>query len=209
MNSAKNRPINGVIIIFAICLGLFIAGCSSAPSVKRVATDEVIDLSGKWNDTDSRLVSEAMIQDALSRSWLPNFKASHKGKLPVVIVGTVKNNSHEHINVETFIKDLERSLINSRDVDFVASRTEDPEIRDERKQQGQYSSEETAKREGEEIGANYILKGGINTILDQIEGKQVMFYQINLELIDIATHKKAWIGEKKIKKYIKRPSTKM
>ncbi|MBF0540221.1 MAG: penicillin-binding protein activator LpoB, partial [Nitrospirae bacterium] len=178
---------NKLTIILVICLGLVIGGCSSGPSVKRVSTDEVIDLSGKWNDTDSRFVSEAMIHDSLSRPWLGDFKSSHKGKRPVVIVGTVRNMSHEHINVQTFTKDLERALINSGDVDFVASRKEDKEIREERKQQSQYSSEETAKAEGQEIGADFILQGGINTILDKIEGREVMFYQVNLELIEIAT----------------------
>ena len=77
-------------------------------------------------------------------------------------------------------------------------------MRDELKQQSSYSSEETAKEAGEEIGADFMLKGEINTIRDKIEGEEVMFYQINLELIDIETHRKAWIGDKKIKKFIER-----
>jgi hypothetical protein len=43
-----------------------ILGCAG-PKVKRTEVDETIDLSGRWNDTDSRLVAEEMIQDCLSR----------------------------------------------------------------------------------------------------------------------------------------------
>lgn len=178
-------------------------GCAGT-RVDRVATTETIDLSGRWNDTDSRLVSEEMISDALGRPWLTRFKRDKKGKLPTVIVGTVKNRSHEHINVQTFVKDLERALINSGEVEFVASRGEREELREERKDQASHASEDTAKSEGEEIGADFMLKGTINTIQDKVSGKSVMFYQVNLELIAIETNRKVWIGEKKIKKLIKK-----
>ncbi len=188
-------------LILIVC-GLFIVGCG--PEVKRVDTKEVIDLSGKWNDTDSRFVSEEMIDDCLNRPWIQKYKRESKGELPVVIVGTVRNMSHEHINVQTFVKDLERALINSGEVEFVSNKIERGEIREERKDQARHSSEETAKSEGEEVGADFMLKGTINSILDKVEGKAVMFYQVNLELHNIKTHKVVWIGEKKIKKYIKR-----
>jgi PBP1b-binding outer membrane lipoprotein LpoB len=105
--------------------------------------------------------------------------------------------------VQTFSKDLERALVNSGEVDFVASASERKEIRSERKEQAMHSSESTAKEMGQETGADFMLKGGINTIEDKEGGKRVMFYQINLELIEIETNKKVWIGEKKIKKFIK------
>jgi uncharacterized protein (TIGR02722 family) len=187
--------------VVILMTSLMLWGCAST-NVKRVETDKVIDLSGKWNDTDSRLVSEEMIQDALNRPWHKNFLRAHNGKLPVVIVGTVRNRSHEHINTSTFIKDLERALINSGEVDFVADSTQREELRDEIKEQASHSSVETAKEAGEETGADFMLKGEINTIRDKIEGEEVMFYQVDLELIDIQSHKKVWIGDKKIKKYI-------
>lgn len=188
------------LVVLLVASFIFV-GCGKA--VKRVGVEEVIDLSGKWNDTDSRLVSEAMISDALSRPWLQTFKAG-KPKPPVVIVGTVRNLSHEHINVMTFTKDLERELINSGQVQFVAAKDEREELREERKEQSVYASEETAKEFGKEVGADYMLKGTINTILDKIEGKEVIFYQVNLELLDMQSNMKVWIGEKKIKKFISR-----
>jgi len=189
------------VLIVSLCLGFLGVGCSSI-GVQRVQTDTTIDLSGKWNDTDSRLVSEEMIQDVLSRPWHKKFMRNHEGKLPVVVVGAIRNRSHEHINTRTFVKDLEKALINSGEVDFVASQGIRKELRDEVKQQSSYSSEDTAKEAGEELGADFMLKGEINTIRDKIEGEEVMFYQVNLELIDIESHRKAWIGDKKIKKVI-------
>ncbi|MCG8635585.1 MAG: penicillin-binding protein activator LpoB [Desulfobacterales bacterium] len=182
---------------------LFAAGCAST-KVDRVEVDKTIDLSGRWNDTDSRLVSEEMVRDVLDRPWLRDHQVANQGAAPSVIVGTVRNRSDEHINTQTFVKDLERALVNSGEVDLVASSQERMEIRAERKDQASHSSEETAKEEGQEIGAGFMLQGSINTISDRLEGKEVKYYQVNLELIHIETHRKVWLGEKKIKKMVEK-----
>jgi hypothetical protein len=92
---------------------------------------EVKDLSGAWNDTDSQMVASEMMQDVLSRDWIGEFKGEQKRK-PAVIVGEMRNLSHEHINVSTFVQELQRNMINSGKVKFVASSAERGEIRDER-----------------------------------------------------------------------------
>ena len=189
-----------ILTMLAICI--LLTGCASL-KVDRVDVDKTIDLSGRWNDTDSRLVSEEMINDVLSRPWLDRFRAGRRNN-PMVIVGSVRNRSDEHINTRTFVKDLERTLINSGEVEFVAGSVERQEIREERKDQAAHASEATAKDEGEEFGADFMLQGAINTISDRVEGKEVKYYQVNLELIDIQSHRKVWIGEKKIKKLVKR-----
>ena len=194
--------VSGKKLLLPLLLVSFIlAGCS--PTVKRVDSDSVIDLSGDWNDTDSRLVAQEMIQDVLSRSWLTKFNRK-QGKAPTVIVGTVRNLSHEHINTRTFVADMERELINSGEVEFVASASERDEVRGEVKDQDLNATEETRKAMGNEIGADYMLKGSINSIVDAISGEQVRFYQIDLTLIELGTNRKVWAGQKKIKKTVEK-----
>lgn len=190
------------IILITIILSLVMFGCQTM-TTQRVETDAVTDVGDKWNDTDSRLVAEEMIQDVLDRPWLRQHRRQHAEKNPTVIIGTVKNRSHEHINVKTFVRDLERALLNSGEVDFVASKTEREEIRDERFDQASNAAEGTAKFDGEEIGADFMLKGELNSIVNKDGGKSVKFYQVTLTLIDVEKNKKVWIGEKKIKKLLK------
>ena len=196
-----------VVSLMGVLMVLGLSSCASAPKVTRVAVDEQIDLSGNWNDTDSRLVSEEMVQDALSRAWIDDFGLA-KGKKPRVIVGTVVNRSHEHISTETFVKDLERELINSSRVRFVASREQREEVREERLDQAQNASIDTAKSAGQEYGADFMMKGQINTILDEQGGTRLKYYQVELELIDMLTNEKTWIGQKKIKKVVSRKKVK-
>ncbi|MBW1820219.1 MAG: penicillin-binding protein activator LpoB [Deltaproteobacteria bacterium] len=196
------------IIILFLTIALLMAGCASGPVVERTAVDKTIDLSGRWNDSDSRMVSEEMIKDCLNMPWLQRYKIKHDGDIPTVIVGRVKNRSHEHINVQTFVKDLERALINSGQVQFVASKEEREGIRKERTDMAKHASDETMKGPGQEIGADFMLIGVINTIRDDIGKKAVMYYQTNLELINLSSNIKVLIGEKKIKKLIKKKSVK-
>ncbi|MFL6647442.1 MAG: penicillin-binding protein activator LpoB [Sulfurifustaceae bacterium] len=187
----------------ALIVASMLAACGT--TVERLDTNEVKDLSGAWNDTDSRLVSEEMIQDVLARPWVQEYTRT-KRKPPAVIVGEVRNLSHEHINVGTFVSDMERALINSGKVKFVASSVERGELRDERRDQELHAREDTRKAMGQELGADYMLKGTINTIVDA-EGKtQVRYYQVDLTLISLVDNEKVWIGQKKIKKLVKNAS---
>jgi penicillin-binding protein activator len=190
-------------VVALVCLFGLISGCGT--KVKRTAVEQTIDLSGRWNDSDSRLVSEEMIKDCLGRPWLNKFDEQNK-RNPAIIVGTIVNRSSEHINSQLFTKDLEKAFINSAMVSVVASDQERQEIRDERKDQQQsgMTNETTIKPNKEETGADLIIQGTINSVKDEIKGQYVILYQVNLELVDITTNQKVWIGEKEIKKQVKK-----
>lgn len=177
-----------------------LAGCST--EVKRIDVNQVRDISGTWNDTDSRLVSEEMIRDSLSAGWIDRYSLSLR-KTPVVIIGTIRNLSQEHINTNTFVNDLERAFVNSGRVDVVASRSERGDIREERADMDLNAAEATRKEMGKEAGADYMLMGTINTIIDASDSEQIRFYQVDLTLVSLADNRKVWTGQKKLKKDIK------
>ena len=190
-----------LLLVCALCVSLTLFSCSSTPKVTRVDEDTQIDLSGNWNDTDSKLVADEMIADSVARPWMENFIKEKQTK-PRIIVGTVLNKSDEHISTDTFVKDLERALINTSKATFVASKEERDEVRSERLDQADFSDPATVKKFGKEIGADFMLKGQINTITDSVKKTTLKYYQVELELIDIETNEKVWIGQKKIKKVV-------
>jgi uncharacterized protein (TIGR02722 family) len=187
----------------------FILVSCGGKTVKRVASDSTIDLSGNWNDTDSRLVAEEMLNDCLTRPWYQNAVRNKNGENPVIVIGQIRNLSTEHINTSTFINDMQRVLINSGKVEFVANSEERQQLRKEIDDQKGNATDETAKERGQETGADIMLTGTINSIVDQSEGEQVKFYQIDLELTDLQSHKKLWIDSKKIKKFIEKSALKL
>jgi len=197
----KSRTITVAAALMLAALAM-LAGCSGK-QVTRVETDTVIDLSGNWNDTDSRLVAEELIAQAVARPWVEDHLMA-KGAKPAVIVGDVRNKSSEHIPVKTFVADVERSFINSGRVKVVASSEEREGVREERADQQEFSSPETMKQWGLERGADYMMLGEINTINDREDGDEVKFYQVDVYLVDLQDNTKVWAGFKKIKKYVSR-----
>jgi len=161
----RNQRI-GVAVACVLCIMLVVTGCSKKV-VSRIDPSETVDLSGKWNDTDSRLVAE---------------------------------------EVGTFLRDIERAMVNSGQVQVVASAEERGEIRDEREDQRINATPETLKQMGREIGADFMLIGEINQINDREGKEEVRYYQTDLTLVNIETNVKTWLGQKKIKKYIGRSS---
>jgi len=59
------------------------------------------------------------------------------------------------------------------------------------------------KRRDKEQGADFMLQGTINSIVDEYKRDKTVYYQVDLELTNIETNEKVWIGDKKIKKMIK------
>lgn len=185
-------------------LGLIaLTGCvKQTRTVERVNPNQQTDLSGRWNDTDSRLVAEEMVKDLINRPWRTEFMKENGGKKPTVIVGIVLNKSHEHIEAETFIKDIQRELINSGTVKIVQHGVFREKLREERADQQQYASPASQKKWGRELGADYMMFGTINSIVDSYQKEKAVYYQIDLELAHLETNEISWMGSKKIKKII-------
>lgn len=194
-------------LFIALLICPFLLACGT--KVKRMEVEQTKDVSGSWNDTDSREVAKTMIEDCLNGAWYAKALKEKGGKDPVVIVGTVRNDSMEHINTNIFIEELQRALINSGKVEFVASKDERGELREERLDQDEYSSEATRKAFGKEVGADYMLSGVLSDIKDKEGSKFVVFYQVNLKLIDIESNKILWNGQKQIKKYVNKKAFKL
>jgi len=188
-------------LMLALALGMSFVNCGT--KVERVSETSVTDLSGRWNETDSRLTAEEITAELLEHSWYSSFAAENAGKKPVIIVGMITNKSHEQISTETFSKDIEKAIINSGRMKLVQGSNMREELRAERADQQNYASQSTMKKFGLENGADYMLQGTINSIVDQNKKEKSVYYQIDLELSNIQTNDKVWIGDKKIKKMIK------
>lgn len=196
----KRKTTRWVLPVTAMLTMVALAGCGGGKEVIR--TDEDIDLSGRWNDVDSQQVSAALTQQITSGVWIEDFRAEN-GKKPVLIVAPIKNKSAEHIATKTLVADLERQFINGGRVVMVATAEERDQVRGERADQQEFSSAETMKKWGREKGADFMLIGEVNQIVDQ-EGKhKVSYYQVDAYLVDLEDNTKVWAGFEKIKKYIK------
>jgi hypothetical protein len=188
--------------IISASLLLALTACETMPKVQRISSDQVTDVSGYWNDTDANETAQEMVNQMLAEGWLTSFQATNGGKSPTVIVGQITNLSSEHISTSTFIDDIQRQIINSGKVQFVAGKDQRTEVREERKDQDLNATSDTRSAMGKEVGADYMMQGTINTIIDAAGDTSVKYYQVDLKLVNMHDNIIAWVGQKKIKKIV-------
>lgn len=171
-------------------------------SVTRIDPSAEIDLSGRWNDTDSRKVADQMIYDLFQSSAFKTY-VSEKGKKPAIVVGTIRNKTFEHIDADNYIKKFEFVIHNSGIADLIESSEFRDKIRQERLEQQDFADPKTVKDMGKEIGADVMLFGDMTSEVDTYNNKRVVNYITTLYLTDIETNKRIWYGQNEIKKFVK------
>ncbi len=201
----RNRaPRRGTALVALAALAVAILGACNNKRVARIDPTAVTDLSGRWNDTDSRLVANALVEQALGAPWVERASAARGGKPPAVVVTGFKNRTMEHIPVGTFTRDLERAFVTTGTVTVVASPDERAPVRAERADQQQHAAADTRARLVKEQGAQYMLQGDVQAVEDGEGRERVVYYQIDAALVDLESNAKVWVGQHKIKKYVDR-----
>lgn len=186
--------------LVAVIGSAILFGCAKR-TVTRVDPNEVIDLSGRWNDSDSRQVANKMVQQFLNSPRYQSF-SSDNGKTPAIIVGYIQNKTSEHIDADNYVKKFEMEIFNSGLADLVESAELRDRLREERADQQEFASPETAAQWGREYGADLMLLGVMTSETDVYNKKKVINYITTLYLTDIETNKRVWYGQEEIKKYI-------
>jgi len=190
--------------VLVLGLGMASVAACAIKRVSRIDPAAVTDLSGSWNDVDSRLVASELINQSLAAPWARQYADAHGGQAPTLIIGDVRNRTYEHIPVGTFVKDLERAYVNSGVVRVVADKEERADVREERADQQSNAAPETRARMAREQGAQFMLQGDVQEIIDGAGREQVRFYQVDASLVDLESNAKVWVGQHKIKKYVQR-----
>jgi uncharacterized protein (TIGR02722 family) len=185
----------------SFCLLLVAISCQTR-TVTRIDPGTPVDLSGRWNDTDSRMVADQMIHDLFDSDQFKKY-AQEKGGKPALVVGTIRNRTTEHIDAENYVKKFEVVIHNSGIADLVESDEFRDKLRVERTQQQDFADPATAKQFGKELGADLMLFGEMTAETDVYNNKRVVNYITTLFLTDVETNRRVWYGQREIKKYIK------
>lgn len=184
-----------------VLLLILLAGCQSR-RVSRIDPAEQIDLSGRWNDSDSRIVADKMIDELFKSDRFKEY-ADALNRRPVIVVGLIKNKTSEHIDANNYIKKFELAIYNSGIADLVESEEFRDKLRVERAEQQDFADPATMAKWGKEIGADLMLFGEMNSETDVFNRRRVTNYVTTLFLTDIETNRRVWYGQHEIKKFVK------
>ena len=183
------------VMVAVVLAAVLLAGCGGT-KVENVDPRTEGYISGRWNDSDARAVADQLIPQCLEGAWLPEFRGQQGEMRPRILIADIENNTSEHINKDVFMNELQRVLINSAVVRFVA----DEAVRDDLMREVEWQRE-MAKDGGvsDDVdrgvsGADFVLLGTISSVVDQADKKAIVYYKVDLSLTDLRNWEKVWIG---------------
>jgi penicillin-binding protein activator len=189
------------ILALSLLIITVLSSCQTR-QVTRIDPATEIDLSGRWNDTDSRKVADQMIYDLFESDKFKEY-ATQLGHKPVIIVGFISNKTSEHIDADNYVKKFEAVIHNSNMADIVESDAFRDKLRVERTSQQDFADPASAKKFGKELGADVMLFGEMTSEVDTYNNKRVVNYITTLFLTDVETSRRIWYGQNEIKKFVK------
>ena len=191
LNLLKRLALAAIVCALAAAV---LAGCGTR--VENVDPRTEGYLSGRWNDSDARAVAEDLIPECLGSPWLPEFRGQHGEQRPRILIADIENNTSEHISTDVFMNELQRVLINSGVVRFVA----DEAVREDLMREVDWQRE-MAKGGGvsDDVdrgvsGADFVMLGVVNSVVDQEDKSAIVYYKVDLSLTDLRNWEKVWIG---------------
>lgn len=177
------------------------SGCATPPNITYGSPEQVETITTEFGSTDLQMIAEKMVNSLLATPLLQS------GQRPVVYVHNVKNKTDEHIDTQSITDKIKVTLLKSGRVRFSAV----SEANDEIVKQLEYQTSsgivdpKTAKRFGNQVGADYFLYGEITSIKKKAGRVEDVYFKITLNLVNISTGLIEWADEKEIRKQAKRP----
>ncbi len=195
MNS-KNR-----IALAMICLGLTVTACGPKAFVKGQYDDAQREnlLNDQWSETDMQKTVESMVASMVRHPAIAGAKNP-----PVIIVTNLQNKTSEHIDTQSIMDMVRVDLTNTGKVSFI-----DKEARQDIAAEYDYQNsgmvgEGSKKGPGGQIGADYIVNGRLDSIVQEVGKEKTVYYKITLNMTNLKTGVITWTDQKQIRKAYKK-----
>ncbi len=163
---------------------------------------EIVD--DKWNESDARLTAEKMIKSALEKQWIVGWTQEHSGKRPFIIVDDFENRTSEHIDTQALFEATSNELLNSGRIRFLDASKRKKILEEVKFQNSGAVHSSSSKKQGKQIGADFLLTGSLSSIVSQQDGYKTVTYQVQMKLTDIESSEIVWSEVYKLKKQFKR-----
>lgn len=192
-----------VSIVTLSFLAFFINGCAPRAFTKGEYDDpnKVILLDDKFNENDMQLVANQLVNSLGEFS-----KVKNASQPPIVMVGTVRNRTSEHIDVKSLTDKIRTELIKSGKFRFSDKTSRDEVSEEYEYQSGGLVDQKTSAKKGKQVGVQYLITGDIGSNVQQVGKDKVIFYIVTLNLTELESNLIEWSDNKEIRKRYKKQS---
>lgn len=194
------KLVRGALFIF-LMVGLSHCGPQAFTKGDYDDTSKQNLLNDSWSETDMQVVVKSLVDSMVVHPSIANAKVP-----PLVMVTNLQNKTSEHIDTQSIMDMVRVELTNSGKINFV-----DKEARDDIKGEYDYQnsgmvSGESKKGPGGQIGADFIVNGRLDSIVQEVGKDKTVYYKITLNLTNLKTSVITWTGQKEIRKAFKKRS---
>jgi uncharacterized protein (TIGR02722 family) len=181
-------------MLVCITVPVLLLGCSSK-EVRYEDEDRIVLVDDSFNDADLKKMANKMAD-----SIVKYLTKSNPAKKPVLVVLRVDNKTSEHVQLTALTDKIVTALMQDGRIDVV-----DGTSRDDMKALYEYDASgyvnpDTAKRPGQQVGADFLLRGEIVSDVHRGGDTKVIWYQLTMWLTDISRNLKVWQDQEEIKK---------
>ena len=184
-------------------VGLILSSCGPKAFVKGQYDDVNREnlLNDQWSETDMQNAVHEMVDSLVKHPTIQNAKV-----MPIVMVSGLQNKTSEHIDTQNIMDMIRVELMNTGKVSFI-----DKEARQDISDEYNYQNsgmvqDSTKKGPGGQVGADFIINGRLDSIVQEVGKEKTVYYKLTLNLTNIKTSVIAWSNYKQIRKAYKKKS---
>jgi uncharacterized protein (TIGR02722 family) len=185
------------VIIFLSALSIFQISCGPKAFVKGSYDDVEREnlLNDQWSETDMQNAVKSLASSLTGHPSIANAKSP-----PIVMVTNLQNKTSEHIDTQSIMDKIRVELMKAGKAEFIDKEARQ-DIADEYNYQNSgMVSDETKKGPGGQTGADFILNGRLDSIVQEVGKDKTVYYKLTLNLTNLKTTRITWTDDKQIRK---------
>lgn len=159
------------------------------------------NLNDRWSETDMQKVVGDLVGSMVNHSSISTAK-----RPPIVMVTKLQNKTEEHIDTQSIMDMVRVELGRGGRVVFVDKEAREDVAEEYGYQNSGMVSEETKKGPGGQIGADYIVNGRLDTVVQEVGKDKTVYYKVTLNLTNLKTNLVVWSDYKQIRKKFRKRS---
>lgn len=180
---------------------LFLASCGPKAFVKGKYDDTEREnlLNDSWSETDMQNAVKSLVDSMMAHQTIVRANTP-----PLVMVTSLQNKTSEHIDTQSIMDMVRVELMRSGRVEFI-----DKEARQDVADEYEYQNsgmvaEESKKGPGGQAGADFIINGRLDSIVQEVGKDKTVYYKLTLNLTNLKSTRIAWSDYKQIRKVFRK-----
>lgn len=185
-----------------VLVGLSLASCGPKAFVNGEYDNNVERtnlMTDEWSESDMQETVKALVASLMAHPIVAKSKTR-----PVVMVTQLQNKTSEHIDTQSIMDMVRVELMRTGKLAFIDKEAR-ADIDDEYNYQNSGRvSDETKKGPGGQTGADFIVNGRLDSIIQEVGKNKSVYYKITLNLTSIKSGMIEWTDQKQIRKLYKK-----